>query len=65
MVKQNSKPLQVAVASGKGGTDKTLVATHLAVALHEGCPTCTLACPTQAIHSTPHRHGELLAVKSF
>jgi len=43
--------LKVAVASGKGGTGKTTIATSLARILDtcEGCAVCSIVCPEEAI----------------
>lgn len=44
-----SKPLKISIASGKGGTGKTLVATSLAVSLVDKKTVMALACSRAVI----------------
>ncbi|MFZ5898910.1 MAG: ATP-binding protein [Bacillota bacterium] len=60
-----SKPLAVAVASGKGGTGKTTVATNLAYVLgRQGHPVCYVDCDVEEPNGHLFLHPELADEKT-
>jgi MinD superfamily P-loop ATPase len=65
--------MKISIASGKGGTGKTLVATSMAVLpqtvllfseLCHGCGGCTIICPERAVSETYRSVGEIFRALS-